>query len=180
MKVTATGLSEVLLLEPRIFGDERGFVLESFNENTFRETTGIDVRFVQDNHSHSRRNVLRGLHYQIPPMAQGKLVRVVHGEVYDVAVDVRRASPTLGQWVAQVLSEHNKLQLWIPPGFAHGFVVLSESADVLYKTTQFYSPAHERALAWNDPQLVIDWPTRDPILSVKDSQALYLPFAELS
>lgn len=180
MKVKATGLDEVLLLEPRVFGDERGFVLESFNENTFRDATGIDVRFVQDNHSHSRRNVLRGLHYQLPPMAQGKVVRVVRGEVYDVAVDVRRDSRTLGKWVGQVLSEHNKLQLWIPAGFAHGFLVTSESADVLYKTTQFYSPAHERSLAWNDPHLAIDWPTRDPILSVKDGQALYMPFAELS
>lgn len=180
MKVTATALDEVLLLEPRVFDDERGFVLESFNETTFRKATGIDVRFVQDNHSHSRRNVLRGLHYQVPPMAQGKLVRVVRGEVFDVAVDVRRDSRTLGRWAAQVLSEHNRLQLWIPPGFAHGFLVLSDTADVLYKTTQFYSPAHERSLAWDDPQLAIDWPRRDPVLSMKDGQALYMPFAELS
>lgn len=180
MKVTLTALEEVLVLEPRVFGDERGFVFESFNQRTFRDATGIDVRFVQDNHSRSRRNVLRGLHYQIPPMAQGKLVRVVHGEVYDVAVDVRRASPTLGRWVAQVLSADNALQLWIPPGFAHGFLVLSEYADVLYKTTEFYSPAHERALAWDDPQLAIDWPMRNPILSSKDRQALFMPAAELS
>jgi len=180
MKVIATGLEGVLLLEPRVFGDERGFVFESFNEETFRQATGVDARFVQDNHSQSGKKVLRGLHYQVPPMAQGKLVRVARGEVYDVAVDVRRDSPTLGRWVARVLSEQNRLQLWIPPGFAHGFLVLSDTADVLYKATQFYSPLHERSLAWDDAQLGIDWPLRDPILSLRDRQALYMPFAELS
>jgi dTDP-4-dehydrorhamnose 3,5-epimerase len=168
MKATKQSIPEVILFEPQVFGDERGFFFESFNHNAFVEAVGREVQFVQDNHSKSRKGVLRGLHYQIQ-QAQGKLVRVVQGEVFDVAVDIRRSSPTFGQWVGVVLNETNKQQLWVPPGFAHGFVVLSETAEFLYKTTDYYAPAHERSIAWNDKDLAIEWPlSTPPNLSAKD------------
>ena len=167
MKVIPTAIPEVLLLEPKVFGDPRGFFYESWNRRTFAEL-GIDAEFVQDNHSKSQRNVLRGLHYQIEH-AQGKLVRVTAGAVYDVAVDLRRSSPTFGKWVAFTLSAEDKRMAWIPPGFAHGFCVTSESAEFLYKTTDYWSPADERTLLWNDPQLAIPWPlTGEPLLAAKD------------
>jgi dTDP-4-dehydrorhamnose 3,5-epimerase len=176
MIVTATAIPDVLLIEPRVFGDERGFFFESFNACAFAQATGLDVAFVQDNHSKSAKNVLRGLHYQLAPKVQGKLVRVVQGEVFDVAVDLRKGSKTFGQWVGQVLSAQNKQQLWIPPGFAHGFLTLSDTAEFLYKTTDYYSPEHERSLLWNDPALAIDWPLEgEPILAAKDAMAM--PFA---
>lgn len=168
MKVISTEIPEVLLIEPKVFGDDRGFFLESFNQKAFCEKTGVSIQFVQDNHSRSLRNVLRGLHYQIQ-QAQGKLVRVVLGEIFDVVVDLRKSSPTFGQWIGTSLSATNKLQLWVPPGFAHGFVVTSEVAEVLYKTTDYYAPQHERCLLWNDPDLAIAWQFEgDPILSAKD------------
>jgi len=169
MKATRLAIPDVVLLEPKVFGDERGFFFESFNEQVFRDATGADVRFVQDNHSRSARNVLRGLHYQLPPKAQGKLVRVVVGEVFDVAVDIRRESPTFGKWVGETLSSDNKRQLWIPPGFAHGFLVVSEVAEFLYKTTDYYAPALERCIRWDDPELAVNWPLQGaPVLSEKD------------
>lgn len=172
MKATRLAIPDVVLLEPKVFGDERGFFFESFNEQQFIELTGGDVRFVQDNHSRSVRNVLRGLHYQLPPKAQGKLVRVVVGEVFDVAVDIRNQSPTFGKWVGEILSADNKRQLWIPPGFAHGFLVLSEFAEFLYKATDYYAPEYERCFAWNDPVVGVVWPIKgDPILSTKDAEA---------
>lgn len=173
MKATPTAIADVLLIEPKVFGDERGFFFESFNERAFREATGVTLPFVQDNHSKSARGVLRGLHYQTQ-QAQGKLVRVVAGEVFDVAVDIRRNSPTYGQWVGEVLSGDNKRQLWVPPGLAHGFVVLSESAEFLYKTTDYYAPAHDRCIAWNDPTLAIAWPSlgMSPLLSAKDAAGM--------
>lgn len=169
MLITPTAIPDVLLIEPRVFGDERGFFFESFNLRAFREASRLSGDFVQDNHSKSARNVLRGLHYQVR-QPQGKLVRVVAGCVFDVAVDIRRQSPTFGRWVGQVLSGDNKKQLWIPPGFAHGFVVLSESAEFLYKTTDYWAPEHERCIMWNDPALAIDWPVLQgpPLLSKKD------------
>lgn len=177
MKVIATAIPDVLLLEPRVFGDERGFFYESWNRKNLAEL-GIDVDFVQDNHSKSQRNVLRGLHYQIE-RAQGKLVRVTAGEVYDVAVDLRRASPTFGRWVGFSLSAADKRMAWIPPGFAHGFCVTSESAEFLYKTTDYWSPAHERSLLWNDPQLAIPWPLSGaPLLAAKDAAGTPLAQAE--
>ena len=179
MIVTPTALPEVLLLEPKVFGDDRGFFFESYNRRQFQEATGLDVSFVQDNHSRSSRGVLRGLHYQLQH-AQGKLVRVVSGRVFDVAVDVRRSSPSFGQWVGIELSAENKRMLWIPRGFAHGFLVLSEFAEFLYKTTDYYSPVHERAIAWNDPEIGIDWPLKSsPVLSAKDQAALPLRDAEV-
>ena len=169
MKVTPTAIPEVLLVEPRVFGDARGFFVESFNQRAFQEASGLNVEFVQDNHSRSSQGVLRGLHYQIE-QPQGKLVRVVRGRVFDVAVDLRRSAATFGRWVGLELSEDSHQQLWIPPGFAHGFMVLSESADFLYKTTHYYAPEHERCVAWNDPQLGIAWPTSlAPRLSTKDA-----------
>lgn len=169
MKITQTKIPDVLLIEPRIFGDDRGFFFESFNQKAFEEATGVKQPFVQDNHSKSARGVLRGLHYQLAPHAQGKLVRVVQGEVFDVAVDIRRDSKTFGQWVGVHLSAENKQQLWIPPGLAHGFVVLSETAEFLYKTTDYYAPQAERSLRWNDPALAIDWPFEgEPLLAEKD------------
>lgn len=176
MLITPTGIADVLLIEPRVFGDERGFFFESFNLRAFRQASRLSGDFVQDNHSKSARNVLRGLHYQIR-QPQGKLVRVTAGSVYDVAVDIRRQSPTFGRWVGQVLSGDNKKQLWIPPGFAHGFVVLSESAEFLYKTTDYWAPEHERCIMWNDPELAIEWPELEgpPLLSKKD--ALGSPFS---
>lgn len=177
MNVVATSIPDVLIIEPKVFGDERGFFFESFNERQFADAAGRQAAFVQDNHSRSQRGVLRGLHYQLTN-PQGKLVRVVSGEVLDVAVDIRRRSPTFGQWVSVLLSEENKRQLWIPEGFAHGFVVLSETADFLYKTTDYYNPAAERSIAWNDPTLAIDWQLKglEPRLSAKDQQGK--PFAD--
>ncbi|PZR48803.1 MAG: dTDP-4-dehydrorhamnose 3,5-epimerase [Ectopseudomonas oleovorans] len=179
MKVITTALPEVLILEPQVFGDERGFFYESFNARRFAEATGVTREFVQDNHSRSARGVLRGLHYQLQ-QAQGKLVRVSAGEVYDVAVDVRRSSANFGKWVGVHLSAKNKRQMWIPEGFAHGFLVLSEYAEFLYKTTDYYAPAHERCIRWDDPQLAIDWPLDglSPQLSAKDQQGLSLTDAE--
>ena len=174
MKATRLSIPEVVLIEPKVFGDARGFFFESFNQKAFNEATGTNHQFVQDNHSRSSRGVLRGLHYQIQ-QAQGKLVRVARGAVFDVAVDIRRSSPTFGQWVGAELTEDNQHQLWVPPGFAHGFVVLSESADFLYKTTDYYAPQHERSIAWNDPSIGISWPAlaqgQQPLLSAKDSAA---------
>ena len=179
MKVTPASIPDVLLIEPQVFGDERGFFFESFNERAFAEKTGITARFVQDNHSRSARNVLRGLHYQIK-QPQGKLVRVVTGEVFDVAVDLRKKSPTFGQWTGTILSAENKRLLWIPEGFAHGFLVLSEMADFLYKTTSYYAPAHERCVSWNDPDIGIAWPLQGaPVVSAKDQQGVALRDAEL-
>ena len=169
MKAIPLAVPDIILLEPRVFGDERGFFFESYNEQNFRQATGLNVSFVQDNHSKSSKNVLRGLHYQLPPRAQGKLVRVVAGEVFDVAVDIRRDSPTFGQWAGEVLSASNKRQLWIPPGFAHGFLVLSDTAEFLYKTTEYYAPELERCIVWDDPELAIEWPLHEPpVLSAKD------------
>lgn len=180
MKVTSLAIPEVLLIEPKIFGDDRGFFFESFNQKAFNDALGCEVEFVQDNHSKSGKNVLRGLHYQLPPKAQGKLVRVVAGEVFDVAVDIRPDSPTFGVWVGGVLSAGNKRQMWIPTGFAHGFLVLSESAEFLYKTTEYYAPIHERSIAWNDPALSVAWPIQGaPLLSGKDAAAVLLADAEL-
>lgn len=177
MKIIPTAIPDVLLLEPKVFGDERGFFYESWNKRTFAEI-GIDADFVQDNHSKSQKNVLRGLHYQIEH-AQGKLVRVTTGSVYDVAVDLRRASPTFGQWVGFTLSAEDRRMAWIPPGFAHGFCVTSDSAEFLYKTTDYYSPAHERTLLWNDPKLAISWPlTSEPLLAAKDKAGAPLVDAE--
>ncbi|MBF8776591.1 dTDP-4-dehydrorhamnose 3,5-epimerase [Pseudomonas fulva] len=176
MKAIPLAIPEVFLFTPRVFGDERGFFYESFNARVFNEIIGQQATFVQDNHSRSTRGVLRGLHYQLPPHAQGKLVRVVKGEVFDVAVDIRRSSPTFGKWVGAQLSAQNHNQLWIPPGFAHGFVTLSETAEFLYKTTDFYSPQSERCIAWDDPDIAIDWPIDySPSLSAKDrlGAALY-------
>ena len=172
MKLFPLTIPDVVLIEPKVFGDERGFFYESFNQAAFNEATGLDVTFVQDNHSKSAQNVLRGLHYQLPPKAQGKLVRVLVGEVFDVAVDIRKNSPTFGRWVGERLSAANKRQMWIPPGFAHGFVVLSESAEFLYKTTNYYAPECERSIFWNDPELRIEWPLiGEPLLSAKDERA---------
>lgn len=179
MKVTPLALPDVLLIEPKVFGDDRGFFFESFNRATFKAATGLDLDFVQDNHSKSARGVLRGLHYQLPPKAQGKLVRVLAGEIFDVAVDVRKSSKTFGKWVSATLSAENKQQMWIPAGFAHGFLTISETAEVLYKTTDFYAPEHERCIAWDDPSLAITWPLQDePTLSAKDAQGLALGDAE--
>ena len=179
MKATATALPGVFVLEPRVFGDSRGFFFESFNRRVFEEAVGVKTDFVQDNHSRSVRGVLRGIHYQLR-QPQGKLVRVAQGEVYDVAVDLRRGSPHFGQWVGEVLSAENKKQLWVPAGFGHGFLVLSETAEFLYKTTDYYAPEHERCIAWNDPQLAIDWLAHgfegQPSLSAKDAAGL--PFAQ--
>ena len=171
MKVTPLALPDVLLLEPQVHGDARGFFVESYNRRTFARATGLDVDFVQDNHSRSARHVLRGLHYQLPPAAQGKLVRVLHGEIYDVAVDLRRSSPTFGRWIGQRLDAAGFQQLWIPPGFAHGFIALSDHADIAYKTTAHYHPELERVLAWNDPHLAIAWPLHGhpPITSPRDA-----------
>ena len=180
MKVSSCTISDVLLIEPKVFGDDRGFFYESYNKQAFEAACGLGVEFVQDNHSKSARNVLRGLHYQIK-QPQGKLVRVVAGEVFDVAVDVRRNSPTFGQWVGEILSADNKRQLWIPPGMAHGFVVLSETAEFLYKTTDYWAPEHERCIAWNDPTLAIAWPQLygDPLLSGKDAKGVAFLQAEV-
>jgi dTDP-4-dehydrorhamnose 3,5-epimerase len=180
MKVTATRIPDVKLIEPRVFADERGFFMETWNAKVFREA-GIDATFVQDNHSRSVKNTLRGLHYQLPPHAQGKLVRVTAGKVFDVAVDIRRGSPTFGQWVGVCLSEENHRMLWVPPGLAHGFLVTSETADFQYKCTAFYAPTFERTIRWDDPQLAISWPVAGkPLVSDKDAQGTTLAQAELS
>lgn len=179
MKTTLLTIPEVVLIEPKVFGDERGFFFESFNQARFEEAIGRSVQFVQDNHSRSAKNVLRGLHYQIR-QPQGKLVRVVQGEVFDVAVDLRKSSSTFGQWTGTILSAENKHQLWIPEGFAHGFVVLSDTAEFLYKTTDYYAPAHERCLFWNDATVNIDWPAGiQPILSTKDALGATFEQAEV-
>ena len=181
MKVTPTALAEVLILEPKVFGDERGFFMESFNQKQFNEAVGQDVVFVQDNHSRSSKNVLRGLHYQLPPHSQGKLVRVTSGGVLDVAVDLRKSSATFGQWASAELTGSNHRMMWIPPGFAHGFLVLTESADFLYKTTDYYAPQCEAALRWDDPTVAIPWPLggEQPLVASKDAQAPFLAAATL-
>ena len=180
MNVIETALPGVLIIEPKVFGDARGFFFESFNQHRFNQATGTDFHFVQDNHSRSAKGVLRGLHYQIQ-QPQGKLVRVARGSVFDVAVDLRQSSPHFGQWVGVELSEDNQRQLWVPPGFAHGFVVTSDSADFLYKTTDYYAPAYERCIAWNDPSIGIAWPDigMAPLLSTKDAQGLTLAQADV-
>lgn len=179
MKASATNIPDVFIIEPKVFEDDRGFFFESFNERLFEQLTGIKARFVQDNHSRSSRNVLRGLHYQIQQV-QGKLVRVVQGEVFDVAVDIRKASPTYGTWVGVMLSAENKRQLWVPQGFAHGFLVTSDTAEFLYKTTDYYSPEHERCILWSDPAIAIEWPLQgQPVLSDKDQQGSKLVDAEV-
>lgn len=176
MNIIPTKISDVLIIEPRVFEDQRGFFYESHNEKAFQEKTGVDVRFVQDNHSRSTQNVLRGLHYQIQ-QPQGKLVRVVAGAIFDVVVDLRKSSPTFGQWFGSLISAENKQQLWVPVGFAHGFCVLSDYAEVLYKTTDYYAPQHERCVIWNDPDLAIAWPLEEaPIVSAKDQAGT--PFKE--
>lgn len=179
MKATKLSIPNVILLEPTIYRDERGFFFESFNQRVFETQIGNSVNFVQDNHSRSIKNVIRGLHYQIE-QPQGKLVRVISGEIFDVAVDLRQTSPTFGQWVGEILSAENSKQLWVPEGFAHGFAVLSDSAEVLYKTTSYWSPQHEHSIAWNDPQLAIDWQIQDkPQCSVKDKQGVSFTAAPL-
>ena len=178
MKVIRTEIPEILILEPKVFEDARGFFLESYNRRTFKDVTGIDVDFVQDNHSRSAKNVLRGLHYQIE-RPQGKLIRVTFGEVWDVAVDLRKSSKTFGRWVGFCLKSGSKQIAWIPPGFGHGFVVISEAADVQYKTTDYYSPQHERVLLWNDPEVGIKWPVASPILNERDQRGTPLHQAEV-
>ena len=179
MKAIPTSIPEVLIIEPKVFGDSRGFFFESFNQKMFHDSTGVSTNFVQDNHSRSVKGVLRGLHYQIR-RPQGKLVRVVRGSAYDVAVDVRKSSPTFGRWVGVELSEDNHRQLWVPPGFAHGFVTTSDSADFLYKATDYYAPEHERCIAWDDPDIGIDWPiVGQPSLSTKDKAGVKLANAEV-
>lgn len=180
MNITKTEIPDVLIIEPRVFGDARGFFFESYNEREFLAAIGLDVHFVQDNHSRSCRGVLRGLHYQLPPAAQGKLVRCVAGEVFDVAVDLRKSSPTFGRWIGVHLSADNRRQTWIPPGFAHGFLVLSETAEFLYKTTEYYAPEYERCILWNDPELAIVWPqTEPPLISMKDQAGSRFSKAEM-
>lgn len=178
MQSQQTSLPGVFLIEPKIFGDERGFFFESFNQRAWQQLTGLERQFVQHNHSRSVKNVLRGLHYQIK-QPQGKLVRVVSGEVFDVAVDIRRSSPNLGQWFGTTLSAENKRQLWVPEGFAHGFCVISEQAEFLYLTTDYWAPEHERCIAWDDPTLAINWPTDSPLLSEKDKKGKLLTEADL-
>lgn len=184
MNVTKTAIDDVLILEPNVFGDDRGFFFESFNQQRFQQLTGINTHFLQDNHSKSSANVLRGLHYQIE-QPQGKLVRVVAGEVFDVAVDLRRRSKTFGQWVGAILSAENKRQMWVPAGFAHGFLVLKDNTEFLYKTTDYYAPQHERCIRWDDPEIAIEWPISslmagtEPILSAKDKLGFSLAEAEV-
>lgn len=179
MNIIKTKIPEVLIIEPNVFSDDRGFFFESFNQKQFQGSTGLNCEFVQDNHSKSCKNVLRGLHYQIKH-PQGKLIRAVEGEVFDVAVDIRKSSSTYGQWVGEHLSAENKKMLWVPPGFAHGFVVLSEDAQFLYKTTDYYAPEHERCIIWDDPQINIEWPiTKEPVLSGKDQAGKNMNTAEV-
>ncbi len=180
MQASRLSIPDIILFTPKVFGDERGFFYESFNQQTFEELTGLKRNFVQDNHSKSQKGVLRGLHYQLPPKAQGKLVRVVQGEVFDVAVDIRKSSPTFGQWVGIHLSANNKQHLWIPEGFAHGFLTLSDSAEFLYKTTNYYAPEYERCISWNDFEINIQWPYLHPLLlSAKDQRGSTLNDAEI-
>ena len=180
MQADRLAIPDVVLFTPKVFGDDRGFFFESFKQSAFEQATGLQRQFVQDNHSKSQRGVLRGLHYQLPPKAQGKLVRVVQGEVFDVAVDIRKSSPTFGRWVGARLSAENKQQMWVPEGFAHGFVTLSETAEFLYKTTCDYAPEFERCIAWNDPAIGIDWQlTGTPLLSAKDQLGRALAEAEV-
>ena len=175
MKAIPLTIPDIILFEPKVFGDDRGFFFESFNQNDFEEIAGISPTFVQDNHSKSTKGVLRGLHYQLQPKAQGKLIRAIQGEIFDVVVDIRKDSPTFGQWLGEVLSADNKKQLWIPLGFAHGFLTLSESAEVLYKATDFYAPEFERCIAWNDTEIGIEWPIQNaPLLSGKDQAGVSL------
>ena len=179
MKITPTEIPDVLIIEPNVFGDSRGFFFESYNEKKFMEMTGLQVTFVQDNHSRSKKHVLRGLHYQVQ-QPQGKLVRVISGEVFDVAVDIRRSSPTFGKWVGEYLTAENKKQMWVPAGFAHGFLVLSDVAEFLYKTTDYWAPEHERCIQWNDPVLNVQWPiTGNPLVSEKDEQGVSFQDAEV-
>jgi dTDP-4-dehydrorhamnose 3,5-epimerase len=179
MNIIPSALPEVLVIEPRVFGDERGFFFESYNRKAFAAVIGMDVDFVQDNHSRSAKNVLRGLHYQVE-QAQGKLVRVVAGEVFDVAVDIRKASPNFGKWVGAHLSADNKRMMWVPPGFAHGFLVLADATEFLYKTTDYYAPQHERCIAWDDPDIGVAWPLQgEPTLSAKDREGKRLSEAEV-
>lgn len=179
MKATPLAIPDVILLEPKVFGDERGFFFESYNQMTFETVTGLSPVFVQDNHSKSTKGVLRGLHYQLPPKAQAKLVRVVQGKVFDVAVDIRKNSPTFGQYIGEVLSADNKKQLWIPEGFAHGFLTLSETADLLYKTTEYYAAEYEHCIMWNEPAISIQWPIDvEPVLSTKDQHGKLLAEVE--
>lgn len=179
MKIIPTSIPDLLIIEPQVFGDARGYFYESFNEHTFHEKTGVTLKFVQDNHSHSAKGVLRGMHYQIQ-QAQGKLVRCTRGAVYDAAVDMRKSSPTFGQWAGVELSEENKRMFWIPPGFAHGFVVISDEADFLYKATDYWAPEHERSLLWNDPAVGIEWPLEGitPLLKPKDENGIPLAQCE--
>lgn len=180
MQIIKTEIPDVMIFEPKVFGDDRGFFFESFNQKVFEEAVGRKVDFIQDNHSKSTQGVLRGLHYQLPPFAQAKLVRCVVGEVFDVAVDIRESSPTFGKWVGVHLSAENKRQLWIPEGFAHGFLVLSETAEFVYKTTNYYSPMHDRGIVWNDPSIRIEWPLKtEPLLSGKDEMAKLLADADI-
>ena len=180
MNIIKTAIPDLLIIEPKVFGDARGFFYESFNQKLFDEAVGSNVKFVQDNHSKSSKGVLRGLHYQLAPFCQGKLVRCIYGEVFDVAVDIRKNSATFGQWVGVSLSAENKRQLWIPEGFAHGFVTLSETAEFLYKTTNYYSPECDRGIIWNDPNINIEWPEMDELLlSEKDQKQKSLPEVEL-
>lgn len=179
MRATQLTIPDVILFEPKVFGDDRGFFFESFNQKIFEEVTSLKRSFVQDNHSRSQRGVLRGLHYQLPPRAQGKLVRVVQGEVFDVAVDIRKSSPTFGKWVGEILSAENKKQLWVPEGFAHGFLTLSDTAEFLYKTTDYYAPEFERSILWNDEKIGIAWPQEgEPVLAAKDRAAKLFNQAE--
>jgi len=180
MKFSLLSIPEIILLEPEIFDDERGFFYESFNKRIFQEVTGIKADFVQDNHSKSSKGVLRGLHYQLPPMSQGKLVRVIDGSVFDVAIDIRKESPTFGSWAGEILSSENKKQLWIPEGFAHGFLTLSKTAELLYKTTNYYSPKHDQCIIWNDEKIDIDWPiSHSPLLNSRDEQGCKLKNAQI-
>jgi dTDP-4-dehydrorhamnose 3,5-epimerase len=182
MQVTPLAIPDVVIFEPKVFGDARGFFYESFSRKIFEQATGLKREFVQDNHSKSQKGVLRGLHYQLPPMAQGKLVRVIEGEVFDVAVDIRKNSPTFGQWVGERLSAQNNKQMWIPEGFAHGFITLSDNAQFVYKTTNYYSPEHERCIVWDDPALAIDWQLGDigfPSLSAKDKIGMLISNADV-
>lgn len=180
MQIIKTEIPDAMIFEPKVFGDDRGFFFESFNQKVFEEAVGRKVDFIQDNHSKSTQGVLRGLHYQLPPFAQAKLVRCVVGEVFDVAVDIRESSPTFGKWVGVHLSAENKRQLWIPEGFAHGFLVLSETAEFVYKTTNYYSPMHDRGIVWNDPSIRIEWPLKtEPLLSGKDEMAKLLADADI-
>ena len=180
MKVTTLDIPDIVLFEPNVFSDERGFFFESFNQKAFEEATGISPTFVQDNHSKSTRGVLRGLHYQLPPKAQGKLVRVLKGEVFDVIVDIRKSSPTFSHWLGEILTAENKKQLWIPEGFAHGFITLSETAEFLYKTTDYYAPEYEQCIRWDDPDIGIEWPTDDMTsCSAKDQNGLPLKLADI-